>query len=95
MRIVRDKDSPVLAGLLECLEQYAGRRQGLAQSAMDEGKLSAPAQAAGERAVQRIGDERVVRSALLFGDDKEVVIEHDGERYRLRHTSKGKLILTK
>lgn len=42
-----------------------------------------------------IGEERVVRSAQLFCGDKEVVIEHDGERYRLRRTSKGKLILTK
>ena len=95
MRIVRDRNDPKRAGLLKCSEQYLGRRQGVAQGAMDESKLSAPARAAEERAAQMIGEERVVRSAQLFCGDKEVVIEHDGERYRLRRTSKGKLILTK
>ena len=39
--------------------------------------------------------ERSVVSAELFAGAKEVVIEHEGERYRLRCTSRGKLILTK
>jgi hemin uptake protein HemP len=39
--------------------------------------------------------EPVVRSADLFGERKEIVIEHDGERYRLRITRRGKLILQK
>lgn len=39
--------------------------------------------------------ERALNSAALFRGGKEVVIDHDGERYRLRCTSKGKLILTK
>jgi hemin uptake protein HemP len=34
-------------------------------------------------------------SAELFNGFREVIIEHDGEFYRLRHTSRGKLILTK
>lgn len=38
---------------------------------------------------------RSLRSRDLLGDAREVVIEHDGELYRLRCTSKGKLILTK
>ena len=38
---------------------------------------------------------RVLRSADLLAQAREVVIEHDGERYLLRCTSKGKLILTK
>ena len=62
---------------------------------MEEGKPSVRGQAAAEGPVETIGVERIVRSALLFGGRKEVVIEHDGERYRLRCTSKGKLILTK
>lgn len=37
---------------------------------------------------------RVPVDALLRGQ-KELVIEHAGEEYRLRITSKGKLILTK
>jgi hemin uptake protein HemP len=31
----------------------------------------------------------------LLGEAQEVIIEHDGDLYRLRCTSKGKLILTK
>ena len=38
---------------------------------------------------------RVLKSPELFGDQREVVIEHEGEHYRLRATRKGKLILTK
>ena len=39
--------------------------------------------------------ERTVSSAELFGGGRHIVIEHEGERYRLQCTSKGKLILTK
>jgi hemin uptake protein HemP len=39
--------------------------------------------------------ERVVHAGALFGDRREIVIEHDGERYRLRITRRGKLILQK
>jgi len=34
-------------------------------------------------------------SEQLFGDVNEIYIRHGGERYTLRRTSKGKLILTK
>ncbi|WP_415880435.1 hemin uptake protein HemP [Methylomonas sp. TEB] len=36
-----------------------------------------------------------VNSRLLFGNQNEIVIEHQGDEYRLRITSNGKLILTK
>ncbi len=36
-----------------------------------------------------------IDSKQLFADAKALVIRHDGERYTLRRTSKGKLILTK
>jgi hemin uptake protein HemP len=36
-----------------------------------------------------------LHSAELFGTEREVVIEHAGEEYRLRLTRQGKLILTK
>jgi hemin uptake protein HemP len=36
-----------------------------------------------------------VDSRQLFADGNELFIRHDGERYTLRRTSKGKLILTK
>jgi hemin uptake protein HemP len=38
---------------------------------------------------------RVVSSATLLGQDKSIVIVHDGQRYVLRVTKLGKLILTK
>ncbi len=49
-----------------------------------------PAMAAGNQ-TQR----RQIRSDELFGSQREVLIEHAGELYSLRQTSKGKLILTK
>jgi hemin uptake protein HemP len=36
-----------------------------------------------------------VSAASLFAGARELIIEHGGEEYRLRVTSKGKLILTK
>ncbi len=39
--------------------------------------------------------ELVIRTEELFGDRREVWIEHNGERYRLRITRRGKLILQK
>lgn len=46
----------------------------------------------------RSGDVPTVRrvtSDELLAGRRELVIEHSGEEYRLRVTSKGKLILTK
>jgi hemin uptake protein HemP len=37
----------------------------------------------------------VIAAETLFGDKREVWIEHNGERYRLRITRRGKLILQK
>jgi len=36
-----------------------------------------------------------ISSAQLFAKQNEVIIDHNGEDYRLRITSNGKLILTK
>ena len=38
---------------------------------------------------------RSFKSSDILAGAREVIIEHDGECYRLRLTSKGKLILTK
>lgn len=38
---------------------------------------------------------RRIDSSDLFAGATEVLITHQGEDYRLRHTGKGKLILTK
>ncbi|MDA8383437.1 MAG: hemin uptake protein HemP [Betaproteobacteria bacterium] len=36
-----------------------------------------------------------IRSETLFAAGDELLIEHQGQRYRLRRTRAGKLILTK
>jgi hemin uptake protein HemP len=41
------------------------------------------------------GAEKVLRAEELFGERREVWIELDGVRYRLRITRRGKLILQK
>lgn len=38
---------------------------------------------------------RRIRVSDLLRNDREVILEHAGQEYRLRITSKGKLILTK
>lgn len=38
---------------------------------------------------------RLLCSATLFAGEREVIIEHAGERYRLRITRRNKLILQK
>lgn len=46
-------------------------------------------------APQRAAESRQLEAEQLFAGAKEIVIRHAGEWYRLRRTSKGKLILTK
>lgn len=41
------------------------------------------------------GTPPVLCTAALFGESRAVVIEHAGERYVMRITRNGKLILTK
>lgn len=41
------------------------------------------------------GDVRYVSSAELFAGAREVVIQHEQHRYRLKITSKGGMILNK
>lgn len=45
----------------------------------------------------RVGPDgvRCIDAAELLAGDREVVIAHAGQRYRLRLTASGKLILTK
>lgn len=42
----------------------------------------------------QVDDRLIIRQALL-GEQRRVVIEHNGQRYLLRETHAGKLILTK
>ncbi len=61
-----------------------------------EKMLGGPRMGAGRAAPVFSSDKvKLLQSHELFADAKEVVIEHDGELYRLRATRKGKLILTK
>ncbi len=46
-------------------------------------------------APERPEPKRRVNSAELFAGGREVIIEHNGEEYRLRITRQWKLILTK
>lgn len=40
-------------------------------------------------------EPRRISAADLFAGAREVILEHDGQNYRLRITANGKLILTK
>lgn len=51
-------------------------------------------QQAGTARRGRMEPPRIKLAELLAGE-REAIIEHDGHDYRLRITSKGKLILTK
>ena len=66
---------------------------------MDEERedlIAGAAAKTGEAGRHRRGNEgERLDSSALFGQRSEVVILHGGEEYRLRCTSKGKLILTK
>lgn len=42
-----------------------------------------------------VPERRRVTSSELFGSEKEILIDHAHDEYRLRITSTGKLILTK
>ena len=49
----------------------------------------------GSEAACRSRAPRMISSRDLLGDDRFVVIRHEGEFYRLQRTAAGKLILTK
>jgi len=40
-------------------------------------------------------NDRHITSQALLGEQRRIVIEHNGQRYLLRETHAGKLILTK
>lgn len=48
-----------------------------------------------ESQTDRTSPEKEIDVASLIGAGREVVLLHRGERYRLRVTANGKLILTK
>lgn len=60
-----------------------------AEAAATGGFVFSPAHRNGGQPVRRLS------SSLLFGDSREIEIEHGGSCYRLRQTALGKLIMTK
>ena len=60
-----------------------------------QGVRSAPDAPVGARVDSKATAPRLITSAQLFAGAPEVHIEHHGALYRLKHTSLGKLILTK
>ena len=72
-----------------------GNRGLMVESAMEEGKPPGGASASTSDLSEAPEGVRRISSAELLDGDRELVIDHGGVRYRLRCTSKGKLILTK
>lgn len=72
-----------------------GNRGLVIESAMEEGKSPGGASASASDLSEAQEGVRRISSAELLEGGRELVIDHDGVRYRLRCTSKGKLILTK
>ncbi|MFK3704099.1 hemin uptake protein HemP [Klebsiella sp. NPDC088457] len=56
---------------------------------------TATAEKTKDNAPYPIATDRKINSRTLLGVEGRVVIEHDGQRYLLRQTQAGKLILTK
>jgi hemin uptake protein HemP len=56
---------------------------------------TATAEKTKDHAPYPVATDRKICSRVLLGPEGRVVIEHDGQRYLLRQTHAGKLILTK
>jgi hemin uptake protein HemP len=48
-----------------------------------------------EAVASTLGTPQRIRLRDILAEAREIIIEHDGQEYRLRITSRGKLILTK
>ena len=64
-------------------------------SAMTRMDNTATAEKTKDNAPYPVATDRKICSRVLLGPEGRVVIEHDGQRYLLRQTHAGKLILTK
>jgi hemin uptake protein HemP len=70
------------------------RRSRRSVMSTDQTKARDQEQASAQRVAERHGPRRL-RVPELLGEDREVILEHGGQDYRLRITVNGKLILTK
>ncbi len=59
------------------------------------GSGNAMAKRAGFNDAKPMQEPRHLSSSQLLAGDREVIIEHGDEKYRLQQTKSGKLILTK
>ena len=65
------------------------------KDSMVSAEMLAGAAAKPEPQLRALAPRRMTSTRELLGGGNEVQIEHNGEIYTLRQTSKGKLILTK
>ncbi|MEQ1529352.1 MAG: hemin uptake protein HemP [Methylococcales bacterium] len=54
-----------------------------------------PASKPAQANLEAFAEQRILYSYELFGNHNEIIINHQGDQYRLRITSNQKLILTK
>ncbi len=64
-------------------------------SAMTRMDNTATAEKTTDNAPYPVPTDKEISSRILLGSEGRVVIEHRGQRYLLRQTHSGKLILTK
>lgn len=74
--------------------RHAATKRQPIRMAAGRGDMGTDEQQAGTARRGRMEPPRIKLAELLAGE-REAIIEHDGHDYRLRITSKGKLILTK
>jgi hemin uptake protein HemP len=72
-----------------------GSKDAAGDRALESTATTGSSQAQGTTPAEGSGAVRHIRSADLFGNAREVVIEHEHHRYRLKMTSRGGLILNK
>jgi hemin uptake protein HemP len=53
------------------------------------------AEQANQRRTPMVAKQRRLKVSDLLAGEREAILEHDGQDYRLRITANGKLILTK
>lgn len=72
-----------------------GSKDAVSDRPLEPTAATGGSQAQGTTPTEASSAVRHIRSADLFGNAREVVIEHEHHRYRLKMTSRGGLILNK
>ena len=74
----------------EAFEQHLDERSG-----PDAGERTSRVKDESEASPERGAKPRRLKVSELLGGEREAILEHGGQDYRLRITASGKLILTK